>query len=227
MAREYTRKGRLANWFYYNKLWVAAGVLIMWIAGSMLWNALGIGQEKPDFCVAYVGGVQLPEDCVASLETALEALASDANGDGTVVVALTQYILPGTATVEDLRYNYAAQMSLLADITDGKSLLFLLEDPREFQKAFQVLAHLDGSAPGDEDYEGMDKVYAWSACPVLSGFDLGSYADSYLDITETGENQDLLSGLYLGRRYFYDKSQEKYPAENEALWLALTAGAKQ
>ena len=226
MAREYTIKERLANWFYYNKIWVAVGAVILWVAGSMLWNALGIGQEKPDFCVAYVGGVQMPEDCVTAVEAALEELAPDANGDGTVVVTLIQYILPGTATVEDMRYSYAAQMSLLADITEGQSLLFLVEDPQEFQRAFQILAHLDGTIPDEEDYEGLDKVYAWGNCPVLADLDLGGYADSYLDITETGENQSLLSGLYLGRRYFYDKTQEPHPEENELLWQILTAGAE-
>lgn len=225
MTREYTKKEKLANWFYYNKLWVAVGAVILWVVGSMVWNMLGIGQVEPDYCFAYVGAARLPEDCVSALETELAALGRDANGDGQVRVMLTQYIQPDSGSMEDLRYGYAAQMSVLADITEGQSVFFLLSDPQAFQEQFQILAHFDGSAPAEEDYDAADKVYCWSDCPTLTALALGSYADSYLDITETGENQALLSGLYLGRRYFYDKSQENHPAENEALWQAMTAGA--
>lgn len=227
MARAYTRWERFQNWFYYNKLWVAVGAIILWVAGSMLWNALGIGQIKPDYYFAYVGPVSLPEDCVNALETELAALGQDANGDGRVAVQLTQYIQPDSGNVEDLRHSYATQMALLADITEGQSVFFLLADPQDFQSEFQILAHPDGSVPAEDDFEAADKVFCWSECPVLRALELGNYTDSYLDITETGENQSLLSGLFLGRRYFYDKSQEKHPAENAALWQTLIAEAAE
>lgn len=225
MAREYTRRERFQNWFYYNKLWVAVGAIILWVAGSMLWNVLGIGQVKPDYYFAYVGPVALPEDCVDALEAELAALAPDANGDGRVSVRLTQYVQPDSGSPEDLRHSYAAQMALLADITEGQSVFFLLADPQDFQSGFQILAHPDGSVPAEDDFRAMDKVFRWSDCPALCALELGSYTDSYLDITETGENQSLLSGLFLGRRYFYDKSQEKHPAENAALWQSMIAEA--
>ena len=41
--REYTRWEKFQNWFHYNKLWVAIVALVIWVAGSMLWNVLGIG----------------------------------------------------------------------------------------------------------------------------------------------------------------------------------------
>lgn len=225
MTRQYTRKEKIANWFYYNKLWVAAGAIILWVVGSMIWNALGIGQVKPDYSVAYMGSQALPEDCAAALERELAALGQDLNGDGVVKVTLSQYITANSENLENMTYAYAGEMAALADITEGLSTFFLLEDPEGFQNLFQILAHLDGSAPAEEDFSGLDKVYLWTECPVLTALELGSYTDSYLDITETGDCQQLLAGLYLGRRFYYDEALHKNPEADEAFWAALTAGA--
>lgn len=225
MKKEYTTKEKLANWFYYNKLWVLVAAVILYVAGSMIWNALGIGQVKPDYAVAYVGRLRLPEDCAAALEQGLASLGEDVNGDGVVKVTLSQYIIADSENLENATYAYAGEMAALADITEGVSTLFLLEDPEGFQNLYQILAHLDGSAPDDGDFSAMDKVYRWTECPALTALELGSYTDAYLDISETGDCQQLLSGLYLGRRYFYDESIHKNPEADEAFWAALTAGA--
>lgn len=225
--RQYTRKEKLQNWFYYYKWYVAVGLLIVYVAGSMLWSALGIGQVKPDYSVAYMGSRRLTEETVTALTDGLASFGADLNGDGRVKVELTQYITSGAVDLESMTYDYAAEMSMLADITEGLSSFFLLEDPEQFQKNFQILCHYDGSAPAEEDYEAADKVYRWADCPALTALELGSYTDAYLDITETGDIQELMSGFYLGRRYFYDKSQEKYPEGNAAFWENLTAGAAE
>lgn len=221
--RQYTKKEKLQNWFYYNKWWLAVAAPIVYVAGSMIWNALGIGQAKPDYTFAYLGSLRLPEESVEELEQALAGLGEDRNGDGRVVVELNQYITSSGESADNINYAYAAQMSVLADITEGLSTFFLLEDPEGFQQSFQILAHLDGSIPADDDLSGMDKVYRWTDCPALTGLELGTYTDSYLDITETGALQDWMSRLYLGRRYFYDASQQRDPAGDQALWEAMTA----
>lgn len=225
MAREYTRKEKLANWFYYNKLWLAVGGIIIWVVGSMLWNVLGIGQVKPDYRFVYVGSVRLPEDCVEALEAGLATLADDYNGDGTVTVVVTHCVTTSDGALENQIYGYGSEITLLADITEGESHFFLMEDPEAVQLSFQILAHLDGSIPADDDYEAMDKVYAWSNCPRLASLELGDYEDAYLDQVETGNVQELLSGLYIGRRYYYDPAMEENPEGNEKLWQAMTEGA--
>lgn len=225
--RQYTRKERLQNWFYYNKWWLVVGAIIVYVIGSMLWNVLGIGQIKPDYRFAYVGTVRLPEDCVAALEAGLASLGEDVNGDGTVAVKLTQHITVDSADLENMTYGYASEVTILADITEGESCFFLLEDPEGFQLSYQILAHLDGGIPADDDFEAMDKVFAWRDCPALTALELGTYEDAYLDQLEVGDCQELLSGLYLGRRYFYDSSMEENPEANDALWQLLTEGAIQ
>lgn len=223
--REYTKKEKFQNWLYYHKLGIIAAAVILWVIGSMLWNVLGIGQVKPDYRVAYVGSQKLTDDTVAALESALASFGEDLNGDGTVAVALTQHISGSDSSADNMMYGYAAEVTVLADISEGESTFFLLEDPVSFQISFQVLAHRDGSMPAEDDFEALDKVYRWENCPALASLDLGSYEDSYLDLTETGEIQDLLKNLYLGRRYFFDPDQNEYPEANDAFWQALTEGA--
>lgn len=223
--REYTKKEKLLNWFYYHKWLLAVGAVIVWVVGSMLWNVLGIGKVRPDYRIAYVGSVRLPDSTVETLENALAVFGADVNGDGRVAVELTQHVTADPTSADNMMYGYAAEMTVLADITEGESTFFLLENPVDFQLSFQILAHLDGAIPAEDDFEALDKILLWENCPALASLELGHYEDSYLDITETGENQDLLSGLYLGRRYFHDPDQQKNPEADEAFWLAITEGA--
>ncbi|MBE6921597.1 MAG: hypothetical protein E7465_00250 [Ruminococcaceae bacterium] len=225
--REYTKWEKFQNWFHYHKLGVIAVAVILWVAGTMLWNVLGIGEVEPDYRFAYVGSRKLTDGTVEALEKALATLAEDHNGDGLVTVQVTHCVTADSRNMENMMYGYAAEVTVLADITEGESTFFLLENPVDFQLSFQVLANLDGSIPAEDDFEALDKVYRWADCPVLAALDLGTYEDNYLDITETGEVQDLLANLYLGRRYYYDPAQQENPEADNALWLAMTEGATQ
>jgi len=223
--RQYSKWEKFQNWFYYNKLWVFVGAVILWIAGSMLWNVLGIGQVEPDYRFIYIGSRKLPEDCIEALEAGLATMADDYNGDGTVTVVVTQCVTTSNEALENQIYGYGSEITLLADITEGESHFFLMDDPETVQLSFQILANSDGSIPADQDYEAMDKVFAWADCPRLASLELGTYEDAYLDRLETGSCQKLLSGLYIGRRYYYDPSMEENPEGNEKLWQTITEGA--
>ena len=225
--KQYTWRQRLGNWFYYNKLWLLVGLVLLWIIGSMLWNVLGIGQTAPDYTVSYVGRLELPQDCVDALESALARFGEDLNGDGEVVVKLNQHVVTDNSYADNVTYSYGAEITVLADITEGESHFFLLEDPVDFQLSFQVLANLDGSIPAEDDFEALNKVFRWADCPELASLELGTYEDSYLDITETGEIQDIFKNLYLGRRYYVGNSTPEYLEAYEAFWNILTEGATQ
>ena len=60
---------------------------------------------------------------------------------------------------------------------------------------------------------------------MLAGLELGGFEEEYLGQSLTGDNQELLSGLYFGRRGFYDEKQAAKQGANEALWEILTEGA--
>lgn len=204
-----TGKEKLLNWLHYHWLFLIAAAVLLWIGGSMLCNALGIGQTKPDYIVAYIGRDSLPEGSTAALEDALSAIGEDVNGDGKVVVELRQYATDRSGEAETaLYYNSAANTQLLADITAGESYFFLVEDPQSVQRSYQIFANPDGTPPADGDYEAADKVFR-------------------LDELTAFAAPEGLSGLYLGRRCFYDEKLAAEQAANAAFWDVLTKGASR
>lgn len=198
---------KLINWLRYHWLWLVAGAAVLCVAGSMLWNVLGIGQVKPDYVAAYIGKDPLPEDAAQALIGRLESLGQDVNGDRRVTVELRQYATARTGEAETAYYySYAADSLLLADITAADSYFFLVEDPDRVQKSYQILADLNGAPPADGDFAAMDKVYPLRELPAFA--DLSG-----------------LPELYLGRRCFYDEKLAAKQGTNEELWLILTKGA--
>ncbi len=226
--RELTKKERLANWFYYYKWWLVGGVVLAAILIGILWDVLGIGKVRPDYIFAYVGEDALPQDCVTALERELAALGRDANGDGKTVVEVRQYPTGGDGADpgEAMQYAYASGAKLMADLNEGESYFFLLEDPENFQESYQILAGPDGELPPEGDDSVTGKAVLWTGCPALAGLDLGSYeADTLSGETVTGDCQELLSGLYLARRGFYYEKQAAAHAADGDLWAILTEGA--
>lgn len=212
------------NWWYYHKWYIICGLIILIITGSLIKNALGIGIKSPDFQIAYVGKTMLPEETVTALEKAFASIASDFNGDGEIIVQINQYIddaqLSGT-DAEAAYYEYASEISLIGDISECESYFFLMDSPDQFQKEFQLLATADGDCPDDADYSTTDKVISWSLCPLLTGMELGTYSTIILGETITGNNQELLSELYLGRRCFFTDKQTENSDKCSELWDLL------
>ncbi|MCD8189048.1 MAG: hypothetical protein LUD78_02325 [Clostridiales bacterium] len=223
-----TASEKRKNWWHYYKWFVVVGVLVVGTAVSLILNAFGVGTVKPDYQVAYVGSSELPDDTVEELTAALEALGEDLNGDGQVVVTLNQYCSSDDAEDDTAAMQkYASEAGLMADISDCDSYFFLLEDPETFQTNYQVLAEEDGSCPEETDFDWEDKVYLWTDCPVLDGLELGSYSESLLGETLSGESRDLLENLYFGRRCFYEENSNTVDNQEgcEALWELLIQGA--
>ncbi len=213
-----TKAQQRKNWWYYHKWYVLFGAVLLFGLGSILWHALGIGQVEPDYQIAYVGTESLPEDTVSAVESALSELGEDLNGDGKTVVELVQYVS------QDLESDAAANVALVGDLVSCESYFFLLEDPAGFQKRSQALSRLDGSLPAEDDT--IERLcLSWNRCPVLAGMELGDYEYSLLGETVKGSNQDLLAGLYIARRGFWEKEAPRYPEGCAALWETITEGA--
>lgn len=219
--RELTPEEKRRNWWYYHKWHIALGIVVALFAGSLIWQVLGIGEIKPDYRMAYVGSTLLPDGTAAALETALSALGEDLNGDGQTVVSLRQYVSGGEA---DMAGTAAAAVQLMADIVEGESCFFLLEDPEQFQQAYHVLRRLDGTLP-EEDDSAEGTYLPWDACPLLRQLDLGGYSYTVMGETVAGDSQELLSGLSFARRGYWTEEGPPYPEGCDALWERLTEGA--
>lgn len=216
-----TARQKWQNWWHYHKGMVAAGAVVLLAAADIAWNALGLGQVKPDYQIAYVGETALPEQTAAAVEEAFAALGSDANGDGQTVVQLHQYILTGGLD-ENAEYAYANQVTLMGDLEDCDSCFFLLEDCETFQAGYAILADSDGTLAdaGETPFS-----FRWSDCPALANQDLGDYTQNILGRQITGSSQDLLGPLQLARRGFWrERTCDNQEACN-AFWDTLTKGA--
>lgn len=202
-----TGREKFLNWLHYHKLHLIAAAVLLWIAASILWSAMGIGQTKPDYIFAYIGGDVLSEEVSSALKNALSSLGEDVNGDGKVAVELRQYALNRSGETETaLYYNSAANAQLVADIESADSYFFVVEDPEAVQRSFQIFAMHDGTPPADSDFEAMDKVFRLGVLPALAEL-------------------DGISDLYLGRRCFYDEKLAAAQSSNEAFWKLLTEDA--
>ena len=73
------------------------------------------------------------------------------------------------------------------------------------------------------------KTVPWADCPVLAGYDLGTYQTTVLGTTVTGSSAELVNGLFLGRRAFYEEAKKQKVAHAREgarrLWNILTEGA--
>lgn len=220
--KELTKEEKWKNWWYYHKWHVviaaAAVLLVVFMVADVLTNL----QSEPDYQLAYVGYSSLPEDTVRALQDALAAMGEDLNGNGKVNVVVNQYVFSEEALAYES--NQAAQIQLMVDATNCTSFIFLMEKPEEFQKSFELLAYPDGTEPPMNAQPDEGLWYAWTDCPVLTGLELGGYSKVVVQETVTGENQQLLSGLYIARRIAPMNGFDTMEA-NVAFWEKLTAGA--
>lgn len=218
---ELTKAEKRKNWWYYHKWHMGAVLLLAAVIVSIVWPI--VNRVTPDVQVAYVGEMPLPEDAAAALEEALAGLTEDLNGDGKVLVELRQYVSGSDADAAALM---AAEVSLIADVSEQESFLFLLEDPAAFQERYHTLCRLDGSLPEEGDDSVENSVLAWDECPVLAGLDLGDYSYDLFGGTISGDSNVLYSRLFIGRRGFWREDEDPaLQAGYTALWEKLTEGA--
>lgn len=217
-----TREERRINWWHYHKWHVAIGVLLTGICVSLVCHALGVGQVRPDYQVAYVGKNALPEDTAAAIEAQFAALGEDLNGDGRVAVQLNQYPSTGGA---DPSSAAATEITLMADLLECDSYFFLLEDPAWFQVNYHSLRRLDGSLPEDGNYSADGTYWRWDQCPALRSMELGTYSYEVMGKTVSGNSGELAGRLCLARRGFWTEKTCQYAAGCDSLWDRLTGGA--
>lgn len=202
---DYTPAQRLGSWWHYHKWLVLLAAALLVIGGVLF--AGWLDQTQPDLRVGYIAVQAMDQDAAARLQTALESLCEDSNGDGQVLVTLEQYIVSFHGTATDANTQMAGMARLSADLraADGPAI-FLLDDPAGLQRSIGALQYLDGTQPPEQPpYDAQNwrqMVYDGQDCRLLA---------------------DILNAqLYLARRA---ESLAPATAASEALWQALTANA--
>ena len=206
---ELTPKEKRRNWWYYHWKIVAVVCIIVLAGVSMLLHNLGITEPIPDYQIAYVGSTRLPDETVEALTDFFQERGEDASRDGKVTVILTQYVFyKDTDAYDYAQLTLSASAALDSDIATQTSYFFLMDNPAGVAGDYQLLADAEGNLPPEGDHSWEDRVVPLS------------------DVMENVPSE--ASGLYLGRRGFYDESHTvKYKEACDALWETIVAGKTQ
>ena len=200
-AQEQKKRSR-ANWWYYHWGIVAVAAVL---AVSVIYVAHGLlTTVDPDYTVAVVTAQPLPDEAVQSLQTALEACAADANGDGAVIVQVNNYTWSANASLTEQNQQMAGATQMNTDLANGESKIWILEDPDGFEQAYGALREKLG-----ENWK--TQLILWSQQPTLSKLDLGSY-NTAADGSQRIDVQSRFAGCSVA---VFDPS--------DALWQALSS----
>ena len=216
---ELTKQQKRKNWWHYHKWHVIIGAILLVTAGSILAHALGLGQTKPDYQIAYVGAAPLPEDTVKAIEAQLVPYGEDVNNDGKVVFKINQYPTDSNEEGADAAvYASGSSIRLMGDLESKQSCLFILENYEDFQKKYDVLA--DGSGSIAKSADTVEHI-RWGEGSVLKTLELGSYTDTVLGKTISGDSNELMKEMYLTPRGYLPDDNEKEQQACRNVWARL------
>jgi hypothetical protein len=183
-----TPHGKWENFWYYNKWKVIFG---LFVAVVVVWSIVSsVTAEQADYTVGLLTEKGYPDSVLDTLCTEMEKYGKDLNGDGKVVVQVSEYVLPGensadTATSispssdlaqqqQNLQMLQAYQAKWISDMSVGTSMILISDNANFMQqvKTNRIFAYIDGSTPSETatDYDNMRVSIA--KCPKLANIDV-------------------------------------------------------
>ena len=128
---------------------IAAALLAV---GYFVWSR--ITQVKPDYTVAVVGRMDPDAAFLSELETKLEAVADDVNGDGKIKVNVKSIWLALGYDGQDTSLRKLMESSedkLNSDFYLCESIIFIVDDPAAMEQKYGCFRRLDGTDPQEGD----------------------------------------------------------------------------
>ena len=129
------RREKWKTWWWYHKIHVLIAAAAV---GVILYSVLpGLLSAKPDYSLAVITTVRLPDETYAALRERIQEAADDRNGDGETLVELNWFLPDLSGKTEGVN-NYGEAARLDADLVGKVSTLFLIEDTEGFRKNVAV-----------------------------------------------------------------------------------------
>lgn len=150
--RELTPAEARANWWHYHWYYVVLIVAALLAVGYFVWNR--VTEVKPDYTVAVVGRVDPDAAFLSEVETKLEAVADDVNGDGKVKVNVKSIWLALDYDGQDTSLRKLMESSedkLNSDFYLAESTIFIVDDPAAMEQRYGCFRLLDGTDPQEGD----------------------------------------------------------------------------
>lgn len=149
---ELTPAQQRANWWHYHWYYVVLIAAAVLMVGYFVWSR--VTEVQPDYTVAVVSRTDPDTAFLSQLETQLEALAGDVNGDGKVKVSVKGIWLALDYDGQDAALQQLMQSSedkLNSDFYLCESTLFLVDDPAAMEQRYGCFQTLDGTDPEEGD----------------------------------------------------------------------------
>lgn len=166
-----TPKEKFSNFWYHYK-WLAIGALFIIIMATVVIVQVAT-KVKPDYVVCVAVQQELSIQAVNRLETELEVVGKDRNGDGNVVVQVQALNITYKAGSTD---SLANRQALMAHIASRDILLFAL-DPSYYHETLEPLLD-DGTlffSPLAAQVKGISEdgtYWNWKDSPLLKETDM-------------------------------------------------------
>lgn len=154
-----TPKSKFDNFMYYHKIHLIILLCVAVVAGIMIRDV--VTKVNPDYQIGLVTQQSYPDQLTQALENQIAKYGEDLNGDGKVVVQISNYVIAAdpSATNIDPNMQMAGITRLMGDLQTGESMIFITDDAsfKTQQEKNQVFSYLDGSMPkeGATDYQKM------------------------------------------------------------------------
>lgn len=135
-----------ANWWHYHWYYVVLIAAALLAVGYFVWNR--VTEVQPDNTVAVVSRTDPDTAFLSHLETRLETLAGDVNGDGKVKVTVKGIWLALDFETQDAALQQLMQSSedkLNSDFYLCESALFIVDDPTAMEQRYGCFQTLDGT----------------------------------------------------------------------------------
>ncbi len=215
-------KDKFKNWWHYHYklllIIIAAVIVVVYSVISIL------NTVRPDYSIGYMSRQYIMPELESYIENELAAYGEDLNGDGQVIVHISNYYM-GTGDTTDSDSMAAIQASavkMASDLSEGTSVLWLHD-----------LFGYDYMTSGGEDTnlfvdfaDGEDpKMIYWEDVSALNNLDYTAYDEM---LGETYDYELSLQNLRLSIRSLSgnfankDGSDETYKANQEFLDRLLT-----
>ena len=209
-----TPKEKRANFWYYNKWKIAAGLLLVVVVGIFIADV--VGKVAPDLNIAVVCQKGIPDAVTNRLGDALveAGLVPDLNGDGRQMVTVNPYNLNFD---EGEQVDYATQMAssvkMVTDLQVAQSVVFLMDNPALMDEYYDCFSEANGAVlvPLEEaaGFAGLDLTTQNIATGESE--DGGKYLEGFT-LVRRGLNDELLA----------DEENAANIAASNALFAALT-----
>ena len=119
-----TAKDKRKNWWYYHKFHLLIGIIAAALVGNFIYSIAT--KVEPDYTIALLTSYSMPQNGITQLEECIAPYADDRNGDGKVVVQVSNYVF--SQDTSDYTQQEASLVRFIADASENQSMIYLHDE---------------------------------------------------------------------------------------------------